>query len=87
MLQYSPLDQLKPNQRYPCVYLSASWHDTAVLYHEPAKFAAKLRQYGQDVVLRTLFDHGHSGSSGRFGSLVDIAEMYAFALHVMGIKE
>ena len=48
---------------------------------------AKLRTLKEDdtpLVLRTNMGAGHSGASGRFDSLYEVAEEYAFVLWALG---
>jgi len=84
MRSYSPYDQLEAKD-YPCMYVSSGLHDSQVQYWEPTKYVAKLRKLKTDtnpVLLRTYMKAGHSGASGRFEQLKEIAEEYAFILAV-----
>ena len=84
---YSPYDQLKPG-RYPPMLVTAGLNDPRVTYWEPAKYVAKLRTLKQDdnlLVLKTNMGAGHGGKSGRFDSLYEVAEEYAFMLTSLGI--
>ncbi len=79
---YSPYDQLKPG-RYPPMLVTAGLNDPRVTYWEPAKYVAKLRTLKQGdslLVLKTNMGAGHGGKSGRFDSLYEVAEEYAFIL-------
>lgn len=80
ILSYSPYDQLKPG-RYPPILVTAGLNDPRVTYWEPAKYVAKLRSLKQDdnpLLLKTNMGAGHGGKSGRFDSLYEVAEEYAF---------
>ncbi len=46
----------------------AACNDTRVLYHEPAKWVARLRAVAPDadVLLKTEMGAGHGGPSGRY---------------------
>ena len=82
---YSPYDQLRPIA-YPPILVTAGLNDPRVTYWEPAKWVAKLRHLKQDdslLVLRTEMGAGHGGKSGRYESLKEVAEEYAFILHVL----
>ncbi len=85
---YSPYDQLKPG-RYPPMLVTAGLNDPRVTYWEPAKYVAKLRALKQDdnpLLLKTNMGAGHGGKSGRFDSLFEVAEEYAFLLWALGIE-
>ncbi len=79
---YSPYDQLRRGA-YPPMLVTAGLHDPRVTYWEPAKYVAKLRHLKTDtntLLLKTNMGAGHSGKSGRFDSLHEVAEEYAFVL-------
>jgi oligopeptidase B len=89
MLSYSPYDQVKA-QDYPNLLITTGLHDSQVQYWEPAKWAAKLREYKTNdnlILLRTNMDTGHGGASGRFSYYKETAEDYIFLLKLAGIKE
>ena len=84
---YSPYDQIS-SQDYPPMFVTAGLNDPRVTYWEPAKYVAKLRSLKTDsnpLLLRTQMGAGHSGKSGRFDSLRETAEAYAFILTTLGI--
>ena len=77
---YSPYDQLKAGH-YPPMLVTAGLNDPRVTYWEPAKYVAKLRTLKQDdnpLLMKTNMGAGHGGKSGRFDSLYEVAEEYAF---------
>jgi oligopeptidase B len=87
MLSYSPYDNLVA-QSYPNILATAGWNDSQVMYHEPAKWVAKLRALKTDnniVLLKTNLESGHGGATGRFDYLKDIAFRYAFLLDRMEV--
>jgi hypothetical protein len=58
-----------------------------VTYWEPAKWVAKLRELktdGNELILKTNMGAGHGGKSGRFESLKETAEEFAFILWQLG---
>ncbi len=84
---WSPLDNLKPAS-YPHLLVVAGYHDTRVQYWEAAKWVAALRELKQDehqLLLKTEFNAGHGGMSGRYQALHDVALEYAFILKVLGM--
>lgn len=84
---YSPYDNLK-NQPYPHLLVTAGLNDPRVQYWEPAKWVARLRTVRANdnrLLLRTKMGQGHSGASGRYDYLEDVAFDYAFALDCLGI--
>ena len=79
---YSPYDQLVAGH-YPPMLVTAGLNDPRVTYWEPAKYVAKLRTLKQDdnpLLMKTNMGAGHGGKSGRFDSLYEVAEEYAFML-------
>lgn len=83
---YSPYDnvQAKP---YPPMLITGGLNDPRVTYWEPAKWAAKLRATKTDdniLLLRTNMGAGHAGKTGRFESIHEDAEAYAFVLWQLG---
>lgn len=85
---YSPYDNLQP-KAYPHMLVTTGLNDSQVQYWEPAKWVAKLRDIKTDsnkLYLKTNMDAGHGGASGRFESLKEDAEEYAFLLDLEGIS-
>jgi oligopeptidase B len=77
---YSPYDQVKP-QAYPPMLITGGLNDPRVTYWEPAKWAAKLRATKTDdnvLLLKINMGAGHGGKSGRWDSLREVAEAFAF---------
>ncbi|NOW45676.1 oligopeptidase B [Novosphingobium sp. SG751A] len=84
---YSPYDQVKA-QDYPPLMVTAGLNDPRVTYWEPAKWVARLRELKTDsneLVLKTNMGAGHGGKSGRFESLTETAEEFAFILWQLGV--
>jgi oligopeptidase B len=83
---YSPYDQVKA-QAYPPLLITGGLNDPRVTYWEPAKWAAKLRATKTDrnpLLLKINMGAGHGGKSGRWDSLRETAEAYAFVLTQLG---
>ncbi|WP_327195274.1 S9 family peptidase [Sphingomonas sp. LH128] len=88
ILSYSPYDQVK-RQAYPPLMVTAGLNDPRVTYWEPAKWVAKLRELktdGNELILKTNMGAGHGGKSGRFESLKETAEEFAFILWQLGVE-
>ena len=82
MISYSPYDNLRETD-YPNLLLTGGFHDPRVMYWEPAKFAAKLREHKTDdnlLLLKINFHAGHAGSSGRYDGIKDTAFEFAFLI-------
>ncbi|HEX4848981.1 MAG TPA: S9 family peptidase [Novosphingobium sp.] len=85
---YSPYDQVTA-QAYPPLLVTAGLNDPRVTYWEPAKWVAKLRELKTDsneLLLKTNMGAGHGGKSGRFESLKETAEEFAFILWQLGVE-
>jgi len=86
---YSPYDQVSA-QAYPPLLVTAGLNDPRVTYWEPAKWVARLRELKTDdneLLLKTNMGAGHGGKSGRFESLKETAEEFAFILWQLGIGD
>ena len=84
---YSPYENVAATS-YPDIFATAGVSDPRVTYWEPAKWIAALRETVEGeplLLLRTNMVAGHGGASGRFETLNELAEIYAFALSRFGI--
>ena len=84
IMQYSPYDNIS-EQEYPSILVTAGLWDSQVQYYEPAKYVAKLRDYNKGknpILMKVNMTAGHSGVSGRFESLKELAMEYAFLLRL-----
>ena len=84
ILSYAPYNNIK-KMDYPHILITTSLSDNRVLFDEPAKFTAKLRDMKTDnnlLLLKTEMNAGHGGKSGRDGAIEDISIDYAFALKI-----
>ncbi len=89
MLSYSPYDNIKA-QNYPNILVTGGLNDSQVLFHEPAKYVAKLRAMKTDnniLILHMNMDSGHGGATGRYDGIKDIAFEFAFILKCVGIDK
>ncbi len=85
---YSPYDNVTA-QAYPPLMVTAGLNDPRVTYWEPAKWVAKLRELKVDhheLIFKTHMGAGHGGKSGRFESLRETAEEFAFILWQLDVK-
>ena len=87
ILSFSPYENVSC-QAYPPLLVTAGLNDPRVTYWEPAKWVARLRAMRTNdapLLLKTNMGAGHGGKSGRFESLRETAEEYAFILAAFGI--
>jgi oligopeptidase B len=81
---YSPYHNIK-KMDYPHILITTSLSDNRVLFDEPTKFAAKLRDMKTDnnlLLFKCEMDAGHGGKSGRDAAIEEVAFDYAFALKI-----
>ena len=81
---YSPYHNIK-KMDYPHMLITTSLSDNRVLFDEPTKFTAKLRDEKTDnnlLLFKCEMDAGHGGKSGRDAAIEDVAFDYAFALKI-----
>ena len=84
IFSYAPYNNIRKVD-YPHILITTSLSDNRVLFDEPAKFTAKLRDFKTDnnlLLLKTEMNAGHGGKSGRDGAIEEIAFDYAFALKI-----
>ncbi|MDZ8050289.1 MAG: S9 family peptidase [Aulosira sp. ZfuVER01] len=89
MKSYSPYDNVEAKD-YPDMLITAGLNDSRVKYWEPAKWTAKLRELKTDnniLLLKTNMGAGHSGASGRYESLRELAFEYTFILERLGLNK
>jgi oligopeptidase B len=86
---YSPYDNVTDRQ-YPNLLVTAGLNDPRVSYWEPAKWVAKqrtLKNQNRVLLLKTNMGAGHSGQSGRFSQLKEVAMEYAFAIDTLHVGQ
>ena len=84
IFSYAPYNNIK-KMDYPHMFITTSLSDNRVLFDEPTKFTAKLRELKTDnnlLLLKTEMNAGHGGKSGRDGAIEEISIDYAFALKI-----
>nr|WP_120491831.1 S9 family peptidase [Corynebacterium lactis] len=90
MASYSPYENVSAEATYPKILAITSLNDTRVLYVEPAKWIAKLRDVVGDkaepgqFLLKTEMVAGHGGVSGRYDRWKQTGFEYAWILHTAG---
>lgn len=85
---YCPYSNLE-RKNYPNILVTTSLNDSQVGYWEPAKYTAKLRTLKTDnnkLLFKINMDAGHSGASGRYDYLKELAFEYCMTLSMLGIE-
>lgn len=84
MKSYTPYENVRDGVEYPRILAVTSLNDTRVLYVEPAKWVARLREAGaKDVLLKCEMVAGHGGVSGRYNSWRERAFELAWLLDTL----
>ncbi|MFI5839535.1 S9 family peptidase [Catenuloplanes sp. NPDC051500] len=85
MKSYTPYENVT-QQAYPQILAMTGLNDTRVLYHEPAKWVARLRHVVPDgtFLLKTEMGAGHGGPSGRYDAWKEEAFVLAWILDRLG---
>jgi oligopeptidase B len=89
MKSYTPYENVQP-RHYPAIYSITSLQDTRVLFVEPAKWTAKLRDTVADspqILLKCQLAAGHGGVSGRYDAWRETADYLAWILDVSGAAQ
>lgn len=86
MATYTPYENVADDASgYPQILAVTSFNDTRVLYVEPAKWVARLRDAGAPVSLKIEMQAGHGGVSGRYESWRERSFEIAWLLEVLGL--
>ncbi|MFI7022842.1 S9 family peptidase [Micromonospora sp. NPDC049900] len=85
MKSYTPYENVA-DRDYPAILAMTSLNDTRVLYHEPAKWIARLRAVAPqgEYLLKTEMEAGHGGPSGRYDAWREEAFVNAWTLDRLG---
>ncbi|HEX2772673.1 MAG TPA: S9 family peptidase [Micromonosporaceae bacterium] len=88
MKSYTPYENVSAVD-YPAILAVTSRNDTRVLYHEPAKWIARLRAVAPDgsYLLKTEMEAGHGGPSGRYDAWKEEAFINAWILDRFGLAD
>ncbi len=86
MKSYSPYENIAAGAVYPPILAITSLNDTRVLYHEPAKWIARLQAdaKGGPFLLKTEMSAGHGGRSGRYDAWHEEAMVLAWIVSTAG---
>jgi oligopeptidase B len=88
MRSYAPYENVPDDaSHYPRILATTSFHDTRVLYVEPAKWVARLRAAQATALLKIEMAAGHGGVSGRYARWREIAFEHAWVLDVLGLAD
>ncbi|MET0481162.1 MAG: S9 family peptidase [Mycetocola sp.] len=85
MKSYSPYENVRDDVEYPRILAVTSINDTRVLYVEPAKWVARLREVGAPVQFKVEMNAGHGGVSGRYNAWRERAYELAWVLDTLGL--
>ncbi|BCJ59113.1 S9 family peptidase [Micromonospora endophytica] len=85
MKSYTPYENVAAHD-YPAILAMTGLNDTRVLYHEPAKWIARLRAVAPqgEYLLKTEMEAGHGGPSGRYDAWREEAFVNAWILDRLG---
>jgi oligopeptidase B len=86
MKSYTPYENVAVGRDYPPILAVTSLNDTRVLYHEPAKWIARLQAdaEGGPFLLKTEMSAGHGGRSGRYDAWREEALVLAWIVTTAG---
>jgi oligopeptidase B len=87
MKSYTPYENVRAGVAYPRILAVTSLNDTRVLYVEPAKWVARLREVGADALLKCEMVAGHGGVSGRYNAWRERAFELAWLFDVLGVAD
>ena len=81
MKTYDPYANIA-TRRYPALLVRTSLNDSQVMYWEPAKYVARMRERSPETaaLFKINMAAGHGGASGRYDYLREIAFDYAWML-------
>ena len=84
--QYSPINIIKNDVKYPNYYIESGYNDARVKYWQPVKLTALLRKNIYEtnndnlVLLRTYINGGHFNNYERYKEIESSAEKYAYLI-------
>jgi len=87
MKSYTPYENIREGVTYPRILAMTSFNDTRVIYVEPAKWVARLRDVGADALFKCEMVAGHGGVSGRYNAWRERAFQLAWLFDVLGVAD
>jgi oligopeptidase B len=87
IMKYSPYQNIKPETKYPKIYIYSNINDNLVGYWVPLKYYLKMqecdvfKQNPENINLNIKKQYGHNQASNRFEQIGEMAEIYALILH------
>jgi oligopeptidase B len=87
MKSYTPYENVREDATYPRILAMTSLNDTRVMYVEPAKWVARLREVGAEALFKCEMVAGHGGVSGRYNSWRERAFQLAWLFDVLGVAK
>ena len=86
MKSYTPYENITPGQAYPPILAVTRVKDNRVVYHERAKWIARLQAdaLGGPFLLKTEMAAGHGGRSGRYDAWREEAMVLAWIITTAG---
>jgi len=90
MMEYSPINNVKADVKYPACLLTGGLHDPRVQYWEPSKFAAELRHKispdSGPICLKMDMTAGHFSASDRYKYYRELSFDYSFLLDQLNLS-
>ncbi len=87
---YSPVHNLKPGVSYPATLVTTADHDDRVVPAHSFKFAATLQENQADdkpTLIRIETNAGHGAGKPVSKTIEEMADIFAFTLYNMGVRE
>jgi prolyl oligopeptidase len=88
MLRYSPLQNVKPNVKYPPILVTTGDHDDRVFPAHSFKFTAAMQHadpHGNPILMRIETRAGHGSGKPTSKQIDEMADIYAFIRNAMGL--
>ncbi len=89
LLRYSPLQNVKPNVKYPPILVTTGDHDDRVFPAHSFKFTAAMQHadpHGSPILMRIETRAGHGSGKPTAKQIDEMADIYAFIRNAMGLS-